>query len=388
MKIKNVAIFGCGYVGLSLGLLLSRNYKIRFIDTDLKKIENLSKGISPISENNIVELLREKINVIEFTNNFEDLSKFQLAILAVPTNFIESKNYFDTSILESLIADIHNKAPHVIIVIKSTIPLGFTEKINKEIKDDCVIFSPEFLREGSAIADNLSPSRIILGGNLEICNTVKEVFLSIPENNPKLFVISSAEAELVKLASNTYLASRVAFFNEIDSLCLQQNLDASHVINCICEDPRIGKSYNNPSFGFGGYCLPKDTKQLTSEFKGIPNELISSISSSNYSRKKYIAEFIKDINVKNIGIYKLSMKTGSDNSRESAILDILRYLKDTHNILLYEPSIDYLEDDSIQLTNDLNTLKIKSDLILANRIDDNIIDVRHKVFSRDIFQEN
>ena len=308
----------------------------------------------------------------------------------MPTNFDESKNYFDTSIIEEVISDISSRSSDSVIIIKSTIPVGFTNQISSRFPSLKIIFSPEFLREGSALYDNLYPTRIIIGSS---CKDGKEFASLLVEGaekkNIQIIHTGPSEAESIKLFANTYLAMRVSFFNELDSFCLLNNLNSYDVINGVCSDERIGNNYNNPSFGYGGYCLPKDTKQLLSNFKNTPQNIISAIVDSNNARKKVISDTIISKGISIVGVYRLVMKKNSDNIRSSSIVDVIDNLKKSKvQIIIYEPEIkeDFFEGCKIE--NDINSFKNKSEIIVCNRISSEIEDVKNKVFTRDLFNEN
>ena len=307
----------------------------------------------------------------------------------MPTNYDESKNLFDTSIIESVLKEIHSNSAAPFIVIKSTIPVGFTEEMKKRFKNEKIIFSPEFLREGTAFKDNLYPSRIVIGGNCDLSKEFGNLLKSLAKNDPNLHYMDSKEAESVKLFSNSYLALRISFFNELDSFSLQKKLDSRKVIEAVCDDQRIGHGYNNPSFGYGGYCLPKDTKQLLSNYKGIPQNLIHGIVVSNSTRQHFIADHIIHKSPERVGIYRLIMKEGSDNFRESSVIEIIKILKKSGiNILIYEPLLKTKNFMECRVIDNLDYLKKNCDVVLANRLHENLNDIYFKVVSRDIFRNN
>lgn len=402
-----IAVVGLGYVGLANSMLLSKNHEVVAMDTNHKKISMLNDGIATIKDSDIQDYLdyhiknnslNNKIHKdrgsFRATNNISDACEnAEFIILATPTNYDEEKNYFDTSSIESSIDDILKINLTATFVIKSTIPLGYTEKLKKKFNIKRIIFSPEFLREGRALHDNLYPSRIIIG---DVSNSAKK-FASIMlegviNKDTKVIHTGSHEAEAIKLFSNSYLAMRVAYFNELDTYAQINNLDTKAIIEGVSADTRIGNNYNNPSFGFGGYCLPKDTKQLKANFKSIPNSIINSIVNSNEIRKDFIAKFIIEQHPKCVGVYRLIMKSGSDNYRESAIIDVIsRLTKKNMKVLIYEPILDeegMNNFKNVEFTNDLGTLKRNSDLIIANRVTDEISDVENKIYTRDLYSKD
>ena len=310
-------------------------------------------------------------------------------ILALPTNYDEKTNFFDTSILEGVIKKLFKYKSNIPILIKSTIPVGFTEKLNSEYKTRNILFSPEFLREGSALHDSLYPSRIVLGGERKIALKILKVFESTIKNKPQVFLCSSLEAESIKLFANAYLAMRVAFFNELDSFSLRMKMDTKQIIKGVSTDPRIGEGYNNPSFGYGGYCLPKDTKQLLANYNNVPQNIIKSIIDSNSTRKDFIADEIISLNPKVVGIYRIVMKHDSDNFRDSSVQGIMKRIKAKGiKVIIYEPNLNQSSFYGSKVFKNLKDFKIKSNLIVANRLNKSINDVKKKVFTRDIFQEN
>ena len=387
--INNITIVGIGYVGLSLSVLLSQKYKVNIHDKDHSKIDLINNKISPISDDLIQDFLTNKNLKITASSCLEkSIKQAELIILALPTNFDLANNSFDTSIIEnvvSIINDSDNSAP---ILIKSTVPIGFTEKLNAKVKNR-IIFSPEFLREGMALYDNLHPSRIIVGDNGELGVQIAQIFSSCTKNDHQVFLVSNNEAEAIKLFSNTYLANRVAFFNELDTFCLHHNLSTRAVIDGVSSDKRIGDNYNNPSFGYGGYCLPKDTMQLLSNFVDTPQEIIGATVKSNKTRKNFIANKIIELKPNTVGVYRLTMKTGSDNYRNSSILEIIEALNENKiPTLIYEPLIKENLFMNNHVIKDINQFKKQSDLIVANRIHEDLNDVYAKVFTRDLYKEN
>ena len=397
MKIENITIIGSGYVGLALAISLSSKYHICVHDIDEKKVKKLNQGQSPLDDNEFLKEFKNNNPQIFATTSIGDaLKNTQLIFVCVPTNFDEQKGCFDTSSLEDVLDTISRSKSNSIVVIKSTVPIGFTEKQNDIFKDLDIVFSPEFLREGSAVSDCKAPSRIILGGdkNFDKHQMLFDVLLSTkkPELNVITRIMSSKEAEAVKLFSNAYLAMRVAFFNELDSFSMQNSLSAKNIIDGLSDDERIGKHYNNPSFGYGGYCLPKDTKQLASDLKNSPNNLISSIIKSNEERKYFLATEISAIGYLGtggltVGVHRIIMKKGSSNFRESAILDIIKILDDfCGKILIYEPLIDSsIYMDKYEVLKNQNQFFERCDVVLSNRVDEIPEKYLNKIFSRDIF---
>lgn len=383
----NIVVVGLGYVGLSNALLLAQTNKIIAYDISKDRVQKLQDGNSPIKEKEIIEFLENKELTIEFTHEYKDIdTESELFIVAVPTNYDEVTQEFDTSILEETLQNIFKLNSKAIVVIKSTIPIGFTEKMRVIYQTNRILFCPEFLREGKSLFDNLYPSRIIIGDDSNIGRKVGTIFLECTKEAPPLLYMSSSEAEAVKLFSNTYLAMRIAYFNELDTYSALRSLDTKRIIEGMSYDDRIGNIYNNPSFGFGGYCLPKDSKQLVHSFQGIPNKLISAIPQSNTVRKEFIVSEILKKCPKTVGIYKLSMKSGSDNFRKSSILDIMKELIEHGiKIIIFEPTINKDSYLNIEMQNDLDIFKNECDLIVSNRMDSDLENVKIKVYTRDVF---
>ena len=391
MNIDNVTVVGAGYVGLSNGLMLSKHFQTYLIDKDDLKINSLKKNISPIKDKKIEEYLSNEKLKINFSSELENVfGRTDLYILALPTNYSQTTNSFDTTILTEVIDQISNNEAESYVLIKSTIPVGFTDEISKKYKNIKFFFSPEFLREGTALADCLSPSRIVIGSNhIDEAKDLASIFKNISLNNPKTYTMKPMESESVKLFSNAYLAMRVAYFNELDSFCLKKDLNTKDIINAVCDDSRIGHGYNNPSFGYGGYCLPKDTKQLLTNYDDVPQNLIQGIVSSNSSRKDVISENILKLKPKKAGIYRLVMKEGSDNIRDSSIQGIMKRLKAKGiEVVVYEPMLKENEFFGSEVYEDLDKFLSDSDLIISNRIDSALSEYEGKVYSRDIFSEN
>tara|TARA_A100001011_G_scaffold392468_1_gene480103 strand:+ start:1426 stop:2601 length:1176 start_codon:yes stop_codon:yes gene_type:complete len=389
---KKITIVGQGYVGLSLSVLLSQINSVTALDVDEKKVNLINKYQSPIKDKEIEDYLAsKKLNLKATTNKNEAYKDASLVIIAVPTDYDISTGSFNTKIVEDIIKDILLLNTSATIVIKSTVPIGFTDMIKSKFSISNIFFSPEFLRETKALYDNLYPSRIVVGEindkATEFANLLLEASLN-DKGEIKVFKMSSKEAEAVKLFSNTFLAMRVSFFNELDSFSEVNNINAENVINGICADPRIGNFYNNPSFGYGGYCLPKDTQQLLENFKDTPNEIIKSVIKANATRKQFIVNSVLKRNPKNIGIFRLTMKEESDNFRDSAVLDIIKILqKKNISIEVYEPMINKINYD-VKLNNDLESFLSNADIIIANRNSHLLDDVKERVYSRDIFNNN
>lgn len=386
----NITVVGTGYVGLSNAMLFSKKHTVIALDIDPHKITLLNQRISPIQDDLIQDYLLESQNFLATNDPDVAYEKADLIIIATPTNYDELKNFFDTSSIEGILADLNSRNCQAPIVIKSTIPVGFTEKIKIKYPTLQIIFSPEFLREGKALFDNLYPSRIVVGDKSSVGQKIGELFKeSCLKKEVEVSLIDSTEAEAVKLFSNTYLAMRVAYFNELDSYCEARNLNTKDIINAVCLDPRIGDHYNNPSFGYGGYCLPKDTKQLLANYQDIPQNLIGAIISSNSTRKDFIAQQVLSTSPKTVGIYRLIMKQGSDNFRQSAIQGVIKRLHEQQvNIIIYEPNIHEDSFLGFRVINNLEEFKVLSDSIIVNRMADELNDVKNKIYTRDLFGEN
>jgi UDPglucose 6-dehydrogenase len=386
---KKIIVVGLGYVGLSNAVLLSTQHSVIGYDLDLDKVQILKNKISPIVDEEIQSYLQSDLLDLKFTGNKEDFfDEVDYVIFALPTNYSEVDNYFDTGILDKAIKDFLSLYPRANFVIKSTIPVGYSHEISQRLGTNKIFFSPEFLREGRALYDNLHPSRIIVGASHEAAHEFALMLkYASQKNDVEILLMGSEEAESVKLFSNTYLALRVAFFNELDSYAIYHGLDAKSIIQGVCLDPRIGSCYNNPSFGYGGYCLPKDTKQMVANYEKVPQSLIGAIVSANEVRKKFIAEDVLSKKPNVIGVYRLTMKQGSDNLRESSILGVMNKLTSFGaKVILYEPLIQENKYLGVDVCSDLAQFKNMADLVIANRQASELEDIRYKVYTRDIFK--
>ena len=386
-----IAVAGIGYVGLSNAILLAQHNEVIAIDISEQRVEMLNKKISPVVDKEIQEFLSDKqLNLVATTEAEKAYKDADYIIIATPTNYDPDKNFFDTSSIETVIEVVRKINTEGTIIIKSTVPIGYTQKIRQKYGMNNVIFSPEFLREGKALYDNLYPSRIIIGEKSLAAEKFAELLQQGAEKKdiPVLYT-GSTEAEAIKLFANTYLALRVAYFNELDTFAEIKHLDSKEIIDGICLDSRIGGHYNNPSFGYGGYCLPKDTKQLNADYKDVPNRLISAIIQSNSTRKDHITQMILNKNPECVGIYRLTMKTDSDNFRQSAIQGIMRRLKKGGiNVIIYEPTLTNQEYEGFEVVSSLDEFKKRSDIIIANRLSEELMDVVEKVYTRDLYRRD
>ena len=383
----NITVIGLGYVGISLAVLMSQKHKVFAYDIDENKINSLLNKISPISDEMIEEYLKSKDLDLEPSSNLKkSLEESEYVVISVPTNYNQELDYFDTSIVSDVVKDSLKYNKNINIVIKSTVPIGYTEELRASLNNKNIFFSPEFLREGKALYDNLYPSRIIVGDNTAAAKKFGELLAQLSlDKDTETLQVSSNEAEAIKLFSNAYLAMRVSFFNELDSFCETKKIKTRDVIKGVCGDNRIGNYYNNPSFGYGGYCLPKDTYQLLKNYNDVPNNIIKAIVEANTARKDFIAKSILSKSPKTVGIYRILMKEGSDNFRESAVQGVMKRIKAKGiKLILYEPFLNDKIYFNSEVYINLEKFKNDSDIIIANRDSKLLDDVRHKVYSRDI----
>ena len=389
-KIK-ILIIGAGYVGMSLAILLGQKNIVRIVDTNKKTVDLINSGKSPIKDDFLINFwIKNKIKIKASNKIHSFVKDSDFVIISTPTNYSEEKNFFDTHSVEESIEKVLKLSPKSPIIIKSTVPVGFTSQMQNAYKNKNIFFSPEFLREGRALEDNLFPSRIVLGSNSTKARLFAKLLVQAAHSKDfEVLFMNSSEAEAVKLFSNSYLAMRVSFFNELDSYSMTRNLDTKSIIDGVSSDSRIGHYYNNPSFGYGGYCLPKDTKQLLANYEEIPQNIIEAIIKSNATRKDFISEEILKFNPKTVGIYMLAMKSDSDNFRSSSIQGVMKRIKSKGvEVIIYDPNLKQNSFYSSKIFKNLEKFKRKSELIITNRMSKNLKDVENKVFTRDIFNEN
>lgn len=391
----NITVVGLGYVGLSLACLLSKNHPVAAIDIDKGRVDLINRGISPIKDVLIESYLKGQPSSLKATTDpFQAYTKADCVIIATPTNYDDATHYFDTSSIESVIVLVKELNPKATVVIKSTIPVGYTQGLSQKHPELKILFSPEFLREGHALEDNLHPTRIVVG----ICNEQSKPkanqFAQLlqegaEDTNTPILITGTTEAEAIKLFANTYLALRVSYFNELDTYAKTKGLDARQIIEGVCLDPRIGSHYNNPSFGYGGYCLPKDSKQLLANYQDVPQNIIRAIVDSNQTRKQFIADQVIELKPKVVGAFRLTMKSGSDNFRQSSTLDVITKIKNAGiEVIVYEPTAKDSELFGCQVVNDIANFKNLSDVIIANRFDLILKDVENKVYTRDLWHRD
>lgn len=387
-----ITVVGLGYVGLSNAVLLAQNNEVRALDVVQEKVDDINRKVTPIRDPEIEKYLAEKDLNLKATTSKEEAyqDKPDYVVIAAPTDYDDESNTFDTDAVEAVIEDVLEYSPDSIIVLKSTVPVGYTKAINEKYGVNNILFSPEFLREGKALYDNLYPSRIIVGEKSQRAKDFADLLAEGAEaDDVPILLMDATEAEAVKLFSNTYLALRVSYFNELDTYAEVKGLNTQEIIDGVGLDPRIGDHYNNPSFGYGGYCLPKDTKQLLANYKDVPNNLIRAIVDSNATRKEFIADQVIAEKPERVGVYRLTMKSDSDNFRQAAIFDIMKQIRaEGIDVIIYEPELNELEYDGYRVENDLDRFKADADVIIANRWNDELEAVQSKVYTRDLYFEN